>query len=398
MKTEAIFNNISARIKNEIEKAEKSIYIAVAWFTNRELFQILLDKANSNCEIYLIVSNDQINTKINFNLLQTTNAKFYKVGNGNSDLMHNKFCVIDFETVITGSYNWSYKASSNFENIVITKGDVILASQFIQEFNNILVNYFPQTIDLKNIPTTNQIITWNDKDLFSLKLEVRLLEYKITAFDNERTELNKILSNFQHRHSIELGNIILEILSLRKQKFELNSEEYKEAEQDQKTYQEELFNEKKNKVIKLTEDEEKELKKKYRKATMLCHPDKVGKEFENQAKEIFVVLQKAYSENDLKKVTQILNNLEQGNFLKLKSEVISERSILIETINKLREQVKILEMDIVSIRQNSTFKKITQIQNFDEYFELTKEQLLNELSILKNQPEEKTCGNNVYKT
>jgi phosphatidylserine/phosphatidylglycerophosphate/cardiolipin synthase-like enzyme len=33
--------------------------------------------------------------------------------------MHNKFCVIDGQAVITGSFNWSYKARQNHENITI---------------------------------------------------------------------------------------------------------------------------------------------------------------------------------------------------------------------------------------------------------------------------------------
>lgn len=33
--------------------------------------------------------------------------------------MHNKFCVIDFEKVIDGSYNWTNKAQYNNETISI---------------------------------------------------------------------------------------------------------------------------------------------------------------------------------------------------------------------------------------------------------------------------------------
>jgi len=37
--------------------------------------------------------------------------------------MHNKFCVIDSKTVVTGSYNWTKKAQSNYENITIIKDE-----------------------------------------------------------------------------------------------------------------------------------------------------------------------------------------------------------------------------------------------------------------------------------
>lgn len=39
MYIEAIFSNIANRIIAEIELAEQSVYIAVAWFTNRLIFE-----------------------------------------------------------------------------------------------------------------------------------------------------------------------------------------------------------------------------------------------------------------------------------------------------------------------------------------------------------------------
>lgn len=383
MKTEAIFDNISTRIKNEIEKAERTIYIAVAWFTNKELFEVLLDKVNRGCNAYLIVSNDEINTKINFNLLETEISKCYKVGNGNSELMHNKFCIIDDDTVITGSYNWSYKASSNFENIVITKGDNKLAKQFITEFNNILAVYFPHDIKASDVPNTSELTKYNEKSFFSLKLEIKMLEYKIMAFENEKIELNKLLSDFHHRHFKELGNLILQILEFRKMSLDENSDEYKDVEKDQKKYKENLINEK-NKIFRiLSIDEKIELKKKYRKASILCHPDKVVNDFKEKAQEIFIKLQLAYSENDLDKVSQILTNLQNNNFSSTDLYKYSKKSKLENIIGRLKKRIMILENDIKDIRQNPTYKLIVEIQDFDEYFKTKKEQLLKELAKLK---------------
>ena len=45
MQTEAVFENIANRITLELEAAQHTIYIAVAWFTNRNLFNVLLEKA-----------------------------------------------------------------------------------------------------------------------------------------------------------------------------------------------------------------------------------------------------------------------------------------------------------------------------------------------------------------
>ena len=48
MQTDAVFENIAERIQKEIGKAKKSVFIAVAWFTNKNLFnqQVNIDIAN----------------------------------------------------------------------------------------------------------------------------------------------------------------------------------------------------------------------------------------------------------------------------------------------------------------------------------------------------------------
>lgn len=45
MQTEAIFEDIAERISLEVEKAQISIYIAVAWFTNKKLFNGMQQRA-----------------------------------------------------------------------------------------------------------------------------------------------------------------------------------------------------------------------------------------------------------------------------------------------------------------------------------------------------------------
>ena len=61
MQTEAVFENIANRITLELEAAQHTIYIAVAWFTNRSLFNVLLEKAKEGVTVQLMLSNDFIN-------------------------------------------------------------------------------------------------------------------------------------------------------------------------------------------------------------------------------------------------------------------------------------------------------------------------------------------------
>src|SRR5204862_400025 len=51
------------------------------------------------------------------------------------DKMHHKFCVIDESIVITGSYNWTYRAAKlKDENIIVVAGDLDLVQKFKDEF------------------------------------------------------------------------------------------------------------------------------------------------------------------------------------------------------------------------------------------------------------------------
>ena len=447
MQTEAIFENIAERILTEIQKANNSIYIAVAWFTNKSIFEQLIKKAKNGCQIQIIISNDLINenSSIDFNKLEKHNGKVYKIGNGDTELMHNKFCIIDFNTVITGSYNWSYKAENNFENIVINSNDTSLAEQFVTEFNQIKKKYYPnETIqnefpieiiikrleiiknfillediddisiaveklkryqfneDVKTIISSisnkefakaittiqefinsyQQITIWNDPEIAGIRLEIKILENQINAFDNEKIELEKVISDFQHRHTIELGEVILEVLRLRKIKYK-NHKKETEAEEDFNNYSKQYETEKDKKQFELDEEEKLELKKKFRKATTMCHPDKVSEEQKAEAEEIFIELKKAYDEHDLEKVNQLLHDLENGKKFVSQADSISEKEKLKITLEKLKQKLKGIENEIISLKETEIFTTINNITNWDNYFTETKTQLEEELQNLK---------------
>ncbi len=448
MQTEAVFENIANRIQEEIQKSQKSIYIAIAWFTNRNIFDKLVSKAREGCLVQVIISNDEINNNsaIDFELLQNHNGKVYKIGNGNTDLMHNKFCVIDYNTIITGSYNWSYKAENNFENIVINYNDTSLAEQFVTEFIQIKNKYYPDEPKIENdfplekiikrleilknfiilediedlksgtakliqynfnadiktiidaivqkeystaiakiqifINSYQQLSIWKDPEVAGLKLEIKTLENQLNAFDNEKIELEKLLSDFQHRHTIELGEIILKILKLRKIKYKEHDKKAKETEDDFNQYNEQLENEKDKHQFELNEDERKELKNNFRKASTLCHPDKVTEEQKSEAEKVFIELKKAYDQHDLEKVKRILKDLQKGKSFRSQSDTISEKELLKEMVEKLRKKLHQLEKEIITIKESETFSTINAIPVWDTYFNETKTQLEQELQSL----------------
>lgn len=143
----AHFNNIHIEIINQIEAAQSDIKICVAWFTDFDIYSKIVAKQKSCVNVEVIVSNHEFNkrSRVDFKELLKHNGKVGYIGNindGSKDkFMHNKFCIIDNNIIITGSYNWSFKARSNDENILVVKNVSELVKQFTNKFYEIKPEY-----------------------------------------------------------------------------------------------------------------------------------------------------------------------------------------------------------------------------------------------------------------
>jgi hypothetical protein len=201
MQTQAYFEDIKYYLKRELNTANQSIKIAVAWFTDSELFEVLVSKTNDGVCVELILNDDDINNgcSIDFDRLNFGCNKIYKVGRESKSLMHNKFCIIDSNTIITGSYNWSYKAQSNYENITIIKDAPELANQFLSEFVS-LMSYFAKADDISALDFN--------------KISIRLENLKNAIIIEDREDITHNLGKL--RNSIPDVHIDDNILVIRK--------------------------------------------------------------------------------------------------------------------------------------------------------------------------------------
>ena len=132
------FDNIERLICKSIASAEKRVYIAVAWFTNKRIYDVLLNVVQRNIEVKLLILNDILNRNefgLDYGEL-ITNGAIVKYSSSTKGTMHNKFCVID-DKVVTGSYNWTYHANNNDEN-VIEVDDMPVVNSYCEQFEKLL--------------------------------------------------------------------------------------------------------------------------------------------------------------------------------------------------------------------------------------------------------------------
>lgn len=133
------FNNIEQIYCSYLSSARDRICLAVAWFTNHVLFDELLKACHRQVKVKVLVLDDILNRNefgLDFGELVERGAEV-RLASSEGGTMHNKFCIID-DSVITGSYNLTYQANKNNENIVVvSKTDVVdsYCEQFETLFN-----------------------------------------------------------------------------------------------------------------------------------------------------------------------------------------------------------------------------------------------------------------------
>jgi len=140
MNSIAYFEDINYYIRTALLSSKSSVKICVAWI-NGTIYNSIFQELNSRgVNIEIIYNNDFINARTP--IIPLNNISLYPVkARLRHALMNDKFCIIDNEILITGSFNWSINARNSFENIVIIKKDYNLIKQFLHEFED-LKNHF----------------------------------------------------------------------------------------------------------------------------------------------------------------------------------------------------------------------------------------------------------------
>lgn len=127
------FAEIQRKIVEQIELAKFTIWVAVAWFTDRELFNYLVTKKEQGVNVQLVIIDDDINRNSGLNYEDQFETHRVRRSGNYQNIMHNKFCIIDLKSVIHGSYNWTNRARYNNETITVTHNREV-AEQFAEQF------------------------------------------------------------------------------------------------------------------------------------------------------------------------------------------------------------------------------------------------------------------------
>lgn len=132
---EAYFAGIEKRILEALDNAEATIDVCVAWFTNPNLKEKLIEKQKEGVVVRVIRYHDGVNANKGVGLSELDHKE---VRGERGGLFHDKFCVIDNVHTICGSYNWTLNAENkNDEDVAFHFEDYKFASSYTRRFNEI---------------------------------------------------------------------------------------------------------------------------------------------------------------------------------------------------------------------------------------------------------------------
>ncbi|MEI7581774.1 phospholipase D-like domain-containing protein [Runella sp.] len=389
MNIQVLFTNIRPKLVQHLSLATDEIRAAIAWFTDQTIAEVLVEAAQKGVKVSLIVENDEINhqSRIDYQTLQQHGIQIIWADVVTGGKMHHKFCVIDRKKVLWGSYNWTYGgAIYNKENLSIVEDDPDLAQLFLEEFNQLLEEFGPK-------------ITANpQKELINksqeLRLTIQLLEAGIGYLQQQKSDYETVIERYYYQLKSALGDLLLRHLSLKtewarreaelttknqdKQRYEGYRVEYERVNTQLSQVEE---------VVEVDENTEKKLKKMYREAIILGHPDKFMNDLAKQqkAQAIATELIAAYQRRDLAKVTEIWQSLKEGTAFGIdwsdsKSgddwQQIHDR-LLLRRDDLLRE-IKLLEADEIMVVYG-------QMGNFEKHFSDLRIRLQQDIKNLEKQ-------------
>ena len=168
------------------------------------------------------------------------------------------------------------------------------------------------------------------------------------------------------------------------------TKEYEEVRRDSEEFSKEYEEVKQEDRFELNDEEKKELKKLFRKASRLCHPDLVGDELREQAHSMMQKLNEAYGKRDLKAVKELLFSLESGQGFDVASDTITDKELLKSKIVDIRDVILQNEKEVEAIKEDEVVEILNEYEDLEDYFSELEEKFYAQYEMLENNKSQNT--------
>ncbi|MGG7448258.1 DNA repair protein [Kosakonia oryzendophytica] len=143
-----------------------------------------------------------------------------------------------------------------------------------------------------------------------------------------------------------------------------------EARQEYENHQEQQHDAEKRFSFeqKMTEDERTELKRLWRQASKLCHPDLVDNELKNEAHGMMVQLNQARERGDLSAIRSLLTRLQQGFDPLMASDRLNDLQRLRQRVVEVKQHIATLIEELAALEKEETWQLVSTLGDQETYF------------------------------
>jgi hypothetical protein len=405
METKIYHNNISGSgtatnclkeaVLEKLEKSASSIVLLVDSLTDPAIFKALLAKSKKGVRVEVIFTTPPKphrgkRASLDWSKLEAQGATVLCLpGNGvgayPERAQYCQFCVIDESTVLTGPYQYNHLAGKDNTYLMVIDDALEITQQFLTVFAMLRQQLVIEPTVAHDPACEMQLVTCSAYQMAILKWQSSCFQAQEKVVSIEKSEIERLIHQYNVRYTNELGDILQHILHLRATRLKkaavadpfLRSA----AKKAQKDYDEFVKGQRyasKHKPKPLGDRDQAKLKAAFRAASLLCHPDMVAEEYKAEAAECFRDLNNAYKENDLKAVCAILNRVSSGVYAFSRKQIPDD-----ERLRHINEEIfgKLVKIagEMYDLFASNAYRTICEIFDWAAYFRDCKEKLHAEL-------------------
>ena len=238
-----------------------------------------------------------------------------------------------------------------------------------------------------------RLVRWTDPEITLLEAELERLSSELAEAESEEAELAYQIARFHAAHHQVLGARLAKLLRLRVLLREreaaedpAKADDFAQAKQDHDNFQQESATrdeEDARTKWELSEDEQKELKRLFRKASRKCHPDGVPAAHQSAAAALFRDLSEAYEKGDLVRIQQIAAQAETGMFTSsTEATVADQKASLQARVLAVRAALEKARAELIAVQKSASCRVMSQHPEWDVYFQAQAKKLDQEIERL----------------
>lgn len=127
-------------VREALQQAERSVDVAIFTFTRKSIAEALIHAASQGARVRMKIDAEQAAfeyTKVLLERMAAAGIRIERITMPEGRHMHHKFAIVDRRQVITGSFNWTRRASlENWENAVLIHSKPI-AARFQEQWEQV---------------------------------------------------------------------------------------------------------------------------------------------------------------------------------------------------------------------------------------------------------------------